>query len=30
MPDFAAKLGACQALCEADRNSTYTLAAEVL
>ena len=30
MPDFAAKLGACQALCETDRNSMYTLAAEVL
>jgi heme-degrading monooxygenase HmoA len=30
MPDFAAKLGACQALCETDRNSMFTLAAEVL
>jgi heme-degrading monooxygenase HmoA len=29
MPDFAEKLGACQALCEEARNSTYTLAAEV-
>lgn len=30
MPEFTAKLGACQALCETDRNSMYTLAAEVL
>jgi len=29
LPEFAAKLGACQALCEEDHNSNYTLADHV-
>jgi heme-degrading monooxygenase HmoA len=30
LPDFAAKFGACHALCDEDRNSNYTQAAKVL
>ena len=30
LPDFAAKFGACHALCEEDHNSNYALADQVL